>query len=269
DRVVIVAAAEPSLVRLGRWPWPRARLAELIDRLDAAGVAGVGVDVVLDQPGTAVDRRELEDVLDADPQRPASALRDVLRDELNDDARLAAALQRSGHVVLAHFFEFDGAATPELIRTTAALPELTVLALGGARLAGVPGPPVATRARLPVAPLAAAAAGTGHINFAPDPDGIYRRLPIAVRVGDRLVPPLALELLRVSRGAAATVAVAPEGVRTARSGALELPVDGAGQLWLDFLGPPRTVATVSAGDVLAGQVAADRLAGRIALVGFT
>jgi len=172
-------------------------------------------------------------------------------------------------VVLAHFYEFGGAATPDLGRATAGLPALTVLAVGGTRLAAVPGPPEATRARLPVAALAEAAAGTGHINFAPDPDGFYRRLPIAVRVGDRLVPSLALELLRVSRGASTNVTIAPEGIRSARAGALELPVDGAGQLWLDFLGPPRTVATVSAGDVLTGQVPADQLAGRIALVGFT
>src|SRR4030095_3362630 len=49
----------------------------------------------------------------------------------------------------------------------------------------------------------------------------------------------------------------------------ELPVDGAGQLWLDFLGPPGTVPQVGAAAVLAGRVPADALAGRIALVGFT
>src|SRR5262249_62391833 len=103
----------------------------------------------------------------------------------------------------------------------------------------------------------------------PDPVGCYRRLPIAVRVGDRLIPSLALELIRVSRGTATTVTVAPEGIREARSGALELPIDGAGHLWLDFLGPPRTVSTVSAADVIDGQVPPDRLAGRIALVGCT
>src|SRR5215468_3829331 len=269
DGVVIVAIDESSLARLGRWPWPRARLAELIDRLDAAGVAAIGLDVVLDQPATAIDRRDLEAALDADPQRPAAALRDVVRAELDDDVRLAAALNRSGRLVLAHFYEFGGAATPELARATAGLPALTVLAVRGTRLADIPGPPEATRARLPVAALAEAAAGTGHINFAPDPDGFYRRLPIAVRVGDRLVPSLALELLRVSRGASTKVTIAPEGIRSAGAGALELPVDGAGQLWLDFLGPPRTVATVSAADVIDGQVPADRLAGRIALVGFT
>ena len=269
DRVVIVAIDEPSLARLGRWPWPRARLAELIERLDSAGVRAIGFDIVLDQPETAVDRRALNAALDADPRRSAAALRDVVRDELDDDARLAAALQRSGHVVLAHFFEFGGTAAPELARATAKLPEVSVLALSGARLDAVPGPLTATRARVPIPPLAAAAAGTGHINFAPDPDGMYRRLPIAVRAGDRLVPSLALELLRVAGDGSAHLTVTPAGVQSAQVGAQELPVDGAGQLWIDFLGPPRTVATVSAADVLAGTVSADRLAGRIALVGFT
>src|SRR5262249_58095093 len=95
DRVVIGAIDEPSLARFGRWPWPRARLAELIERLDAAGVAAIGFDIVLDQPETAVDRRALDAALDADPQRSAAALRDVVRGELDDDARLAPPPQRS------------------------------------------------------------------------------------------------------------------------------------------------------------------------------
>src|SRR5262249_58243853 len=126
------------------WRWRGARLAELVEGRDAGGVAAIGLDVVLDQPATAVDRQALEAALDADPQRPAAALRDVVRTELDDDARLADALRRSGHVVLAHFFEFDGAATPDLAEATARLPELTVLTLAGTSLARVPGPPAPT-----------------------------------------------------------------------------------------------------------------------------
>ena len=124
--------------------------------------------------------------------------------------------------------------------------------------------------RVPIPVLAAATAGTGHINFAPDPDGSYRRMPIGIRAGDRLVPSLGLELLRVYLGeGAARATITPAGVTVARIGDHELPVDGAGQLWLDFLGPPGTIPQVSAAAVLAGRVPADVLAGRIALVGFT
>ena len=37
--VRIVDVDERSLERLGQWPWPRTRLAELVERLHAAGAA--------------------------------------------------------------------------------------------------------------------------------------------------------------------------------------------------------------------------------------
>ena len=108
--VVIVAIDEASLAKVGRWPWPRARIADLVDRLADAGVSAIGFDVVFDQPVSTVDRQALESALDADPHRSPAALRQLLEGELNDDARLEASLRRAGRVVLAHFFEFGGAA---------------------------------------------------------------------------------------------------------------------------------------------------------------
>ena len=266
--VVIVAIDEASLEEVGRWPWPRRRLAELIDRLHDAGAAAIGLDIVLAEPATAVDRGALESLLDADPLRTAAGLREAVRTELDEDAQLAASLGRAGNVVLAHYFEFAGDPAPG--PAAARVPEMTVMLAGGARLATTPGLKSATRARVAIPRLAAAAAGSGHINFAPDPDGLYRRMPIAVRAGDRLLPALALELLRVRLGGgAASVTVAPAGVTAARVGDRKLAVDGAGQLWLDFLGPPGTIPRISASAVLAGRVPADALAGRIVLVGFT
>ena len=43
-KVVIVAIDEHSLKREGRWPWPRTRLANLVDKLTEAGVAVIGFD---------------------------------------------------------------------------------------------------------------------------------------------------------------------------------------------------------------------------------
>jgi adenylate cyclase len=266
--VVIVGIDEASLAEIGRWPWPRARLAELIDRLHDAGVKGIGLDIVLDEPETSLDRSALETALVANPHRTAEDLRRALHAELDDDAKLATALRGAGDVVLAHFFEFGGSPAPQL--TDAALPEMTVMLTGGATLDATPGLKHASTVRAPIAALASAAAGSGHINFAPDPDGSYRRVPVGIRAGDRLVPALGLELLRVHLGQGTPRAtITPAGVAAARIGDHELPVDGAGQLWLNFLGPPKTIPQVSAAAVLAGRVPAALLAGRIALVGFT
>lgn len=77
DDVVIVAIDLQSLAALGRWPWPHTLHAQLIDRLTAAGVRAIGMDVALSEP-------------DAHPQ--------------NDEA-LAAAIARNGRVVLPVFAE--------------------------------------------------------------------------------------------------------------------------------------------------------------------
>lgn len=46
DDVVIVAIDDASVARIGRWPWSRAVHATLLERLRAAGVRGVALDVI-------------------------------------------------------------------------------------------------------------------------------------------------------------------------------------------------------------------------------
>ena len=69
EAVVIVAIDDRSLQVLGRWPWPRAVHARLIDRLSQAGPRAVAYDVLFTEPA-------------------------------EDDAVLAAALSRAGDVRL-------------------------------------------------------------------------------------------------------------------------------------------------------------------------
>lgn len=78
DDVVIVAIDLQSLAALGSWPWPRALHAQLIDRLTADGVRGIGMDVSISEPDVA------------HPQY---------------DEELAAAIARNGRVVLPVFAE--------------------------------------------------------------------------------------------------------------------------------------------------------------------
>lgn len=59
ERVVVVAIDEPSLARIGRWPWPRSVHARLLDRLAAASPLAVGLDLVLTEPSDAEDDRML------------------------------------------------------------------------------------------------------------------------------------------------------------------------------------------------------------------
>lgn len=49
-RITIIAIGTKSLDSLGPWPWPRSRLAELIDRLQAGGPSAIGTTVPLTKP---------------------------------------------------------------------------------------------------------------------------------------------------------------------------------------------------------------------------
>jgi len=70
---LIIAIDDASLQELGRWPWPRARHADMLERLDKAGASAIGLAVLFGEP---------------DASDPAG------------DAALAAAVTRSRRVVL-------------------------------------------------------------------------------------------------------------------------------------------------------------------------
>ena len=48
--VRIVDIDEPSLAKVGQWPWPRTKLAAIIDALKAAGARTVTLDLILAEP---------------------------------------------------------------------------------------------------------------------------------------------------------------------------------------------------------------------------
>lgn len=54
-QVHVVEIDAASLARVNRWPWPRRHYAQLVDRLDAAGVNSVAFDVDFSSPSSAGD----------------------------------------------------------------------------------------------------------------------------------------------------------------------------------------------------------------------
>ncbi|MBE3064105.1 MAG: CHASE2 domain-containing protein, partial [Spirochaetes bacterium] len=91
-----------------------------------------------------------------------------------------------------------------------------------------------------------AARGVGHINSSPDQDGIYRRIPLLLRVPDGFVPSLALRTVCGYLGVSEDRLEVEGGRRILLRGALypdgrqrdiRVPVDRAGRLLLNIAGP--------------------------------
>src|SRR3712207_7294314 len=82
-----------------------------------------------------------------------------------------------------------------------------------------------------------------------------------------MVPSLTLDMLRVVTGSGAILIRTDEaGIKSVAVPGLEIPTDRNGQLWVHF-GPHDTSRYLSAKDVLEGRVAADRVGGKLVLIG--
>lgn len=254
---------DESLSRLGQWPWPRVLVARLVDRLTKAGAAAIVFDSVFAEP----DRTSPSALI---ANWPADSDLDTVRRALaglpSHDDLLAAAIGR-GNVVTG-FALTDGKLSRKPARKA-----------GLATAGDDPRPYLASYsgAVVNLPELEASARGNGAMNLVPEIDGIVRRVPLLVRLGDTIYPTIAAEGLRIAQGASTYVVrssgasgEAAFGQRTGlvdvRIGNVIVPTDSHGRVWLrERPSNPKTVIPVW--EVLADGFDVNRIAGRIAVIG--
>jgi CHASE2 domain-containing sensor protein len=261
--VVVVDLDEPSLARFGQWPWPRYRLAALLDQITALGAVSVGVDLVL-----AEADQSSPDHLEQQWRREFHApvqIRNLPATRHDHDALLAATLAR-GPYVLSYSFLYDGIERPA---TPCLLHPLTAAIRVRPGTAGLQSAfPHASGVVCNLPPLARAAGMSGFFNAVPDFDGRLRRTPVVIRYQDGLYPSLALATFLRARGLRQVmVTLNPEGIESLQVGGRTVPLDAHGNLLLNYRGPRRTFPYLSAADVLLGRVSPEVVRGKIVLVG--
>jgi len=269
DRIVIVDIDEKSLGELGRWPWNRRIMSELVRRLaDDYAASVIGFDIVFAEPDDSSGLKVLESLALTELKANAGFRQalEAQRPTLDYDRQFVEAL-RQRPVVLGFYFSNQAGASPG-----SALPE-----------------PLALDIRLPsgqfpdwpgfggnLADFQAMAAGGGQFNPLMDDDGITRRVPLLASHAGGYYPTLSLAMLQVLLDGATIHPVVPQdgtGVEwvdvVGKSGELRIPVDGDGAALVPYRGPEGSFAYVSAADVVAGRVDTGALFGKIVLVGTT
>ena len=260
--VRVVDIDEASLKAYGQWPWPRTRIAELVQRLHSAGATAIAFDVLLAEPDRTSPKAMAE--LWRDPE--ASALLQGLPDH---DEVLAKALVGSG-VVLGTLFSDSGAAMPNGTLTSSS-PKMLHSPVNN----GTDHPEAALHkfdgAVWPLPVLSASASGLGAINFIPDRDSVVRRVPLLLRLGDVLVPSLSAEALRVALGERNHIVNSIDaGVKDVQIGEsvkkVVVPTNSTGEIWLHY-SKDRGTHFISASQVLDGTVGAAQFKGNVVFVG--
>ncbi|HEY6086435.1 MAG TPA: CHASE2 domain-containing protein [Burkholderiaceae bacterium] len=253
--VTIVEIDQKSLQSLGQWPWPRTRLAQLVDTINAVGPAAIGVDIVMP---------------DVDPLSPDQLLAQfaISDDTLaillgalpSNDLALADALHRAPSVLAF-------AAVPEPNKTMLrSVPILVVPGAGSSasapRVAQHPG------ALTNLDALDKEASGWGLISV-DTTRGVLRRMPLVASINGTLVPSLALEMLRVAaRAPAVRLSTQGDAVTAVTVGKLQVPTEPDAAVRPHF-SPRRADRFVSAVDVLQGKIDASLLRGQLVLIGPT
>jgi adenylate cyclase len=265
--VVIVDIDEQSLNRFGQWPWPRTIVAQLLERLREADAAVVAFDVLFTEP----DRTSPQLLLALLTSRGASEedAKRLLATMPDPDTQFAEAMAKAPVVI---GFSLVGEGGKDATEIKAGY------AVVGAR--GEDPWLFVKRSEEAVSALPAflkAAQGNGFVNEPSDWDNVVRKVPLVLRLGDKPVPSLAAEALRVAqraRGYIAKYAGAQSdkslgensGLNAIKIGKVEVPIDRAGGLSIRY-GEHDKRRYISAADVLSGSVDPARIAGSIVLVG--
>ena len=107
-----------------------------------------------------------------------------------------------------------------------------------------------------VAQLESAAAGVGIVGTLPEIDGVNRRLPLIVAVGDQLYPSLAMEILRVAADDSTFQvklnAAGVEKMRIPKFG--PVTTDSLGRIWIDWSQRPQSVSIMNLPEQLEGAI---------------
>jgi adenylate cyclase len=259
---MIVDIDEKSLKQYGQWPWPRYRIATLIDKLRNLGALSIGLDMLF-----AEEDRASINSFGKELSRDFGIhldFREVPKDLRDNDERLAKALS-GGSAVLGYQFLFEEASDSQ----TDLLHPIKVNEMGNGEAERNPRPFIqAQGVSCNLRKLSEAAAGSGFFNISPETDGILRCVPLIMEYKGKLYPSLALGTLMNALGVSDVVLKRDiKGGDSLYLKDIAIPLTSTGGLLIRFRGKGRTFGYVSAADILADRIPNGKMKGKIVFVG--
>lgn len=184
------------------WPWPRQMYAYMLDYLQQGGARAVVLDLIFSEPSVW---------------------------GVEDDVQLAQAMLRAENVFLPVYMSseedtFSSAVPPVFEKHELANEDSPTQAVFPMKSIS-----------LPIEELLSSCRGVGNVQFAPDRDGVYRRMPLVYSFEGHNYPSLPLALLRFL---AADFSID------------QVPLDRTGQMILNYSGPTRIYPAYAAAAVI-------------------
>ncbi len=273
-RIVIVDVDEKSLAQVGRWPWGRDKLAQIVNNLfDEYKVKSLGFDIVFAEKDEssglqlfdALAKNQLKDNLDY-----KNTLNDI-RNSLEYDSIFAKSLK--GHpITMGYYFKTQ----TKINSSTGVLPKpLSPIAEKDSKRLGI-NKAAAFVGNLSILQSAAQTGGYFDNPFVSS-DGVFRRVPLVQIYQRNLYSSLALSLTALSiKDSRILLSVESDNSQGANTyyalesihlGDNHIPVDIDGAVFVPYRGKSHSFPYVSAVDILNKTADANILKDAIILVG--
>jgi adenylate cyclase len=271
DRIVLIDIDEKSLAEVGRWPWRRDKVAELMNKLfDRYKIRILGFDVVWAESDESSGLKMLETLGKREFKNNTEYQATIkkLRPQLARDAVFAASL-KNRPTILGYYMGNEGTSNGALPK-----PALPAGAFEGRNIQVFSFKNYG--ANLPE--LQAAALGAGAFNPVIDSDGSVRRVPLLIAHGGAYYESLALAMVRAVLGSPPVIPGFGDGAAGSYAaiewldlhspgGNLRIPVDENVAALVPYRGFERSFRYLSIADILADRVPVNELEGKIVIMG--
>ncbi|CAM2863146.1 adenylate/guanylate cyclase transmembrane protein [Legionella steigerwaltii] len=267
-RVVIIDIDNKSVQQEGRWPWPRTKMADLINKLKQSGVVTIATDIVMAEAEVNYAIGLKDELIKLMPQlspeqKQLPNLLEQVAPKVDNDRILAQALM-DHNVVLGFLFHNDKQIRKGVLPTPLTNPENKYLCRDHLPLYQFSG----YNGCLPL--FLNASTQAGAVTNVPDLDGTVRHGLMLASYDNKLYPTLslatAMNYLMVQHISLKTHAHQLYGIQM---GNVFIPTNAHGQILIPFWGQIGTLNYYSATDVIQGKINADELQGAIAIIGST
>ncbi len=289
QRIVVVDIDDASLEKLGRWPWPRSRIAECLNTIKEGNPRVIGLNIVFSEPEENAGLKEIETLegifqqsfpvqtsaltgsgqggteRGTVPELSAATFFQALqasKKRLDRDSILARAISDCGNVVLPIMFKDSLLAADD---NQGPVPALQEQALG--KVYTVPGHqcPRASEAILPIPAFRESADAMGHINCAPDRDGTFRRERLFYEYKNHYIPSYSLAIAARYMQIPLSDITAYIG-RHITLGEITIPLTSFSSMPINFRSPEDDFAHYSFFDVINDKIPARIFTNKIVLV---
>jgi adenylate cyclase len=283
DAVVIAVIDEKSLNEEGRWPWPRSKIARLIDYLSNDGAKVIGFDIGFLEPDENTNLKlidQFEQKVDSLHLKDSKIKEFITESKLkaDNDLILANTIRRSqAKIVLGHFFYMSKAALNYQITQKEIEKQLQRIKNSKYPLRMYDQQDMVIdpfiNAYIPEANidiLSEAADSSGYFNMVPDKDGFVRWMPLVFKCGRDIYAPLSIQSVwHYLDQPQLMVKVANYGIQGIRMGERFIPTAEDGKMLINYLGPEKTFPHYSLSDIIQGNIQKGTFNDKIVMVGAT